>query len=109
NKPQKTFTQVNPVMKSDKNLLAEAVAPWTELPLWVPESDDSTRALHAVSLARSRAAGLRTRPLANVAHDILAAALPAPGDARLAGKLAPERERALLAAWDALSPSTASR
>ena len=75
----------------------------------MPQSDGSTGGLHAVSLARSRAAGLRTRPLANVVHDILAAALPAPGDARLATKLSPERERELLAAWDALSPSTASR
>lgn len=101
--------EADPVWVDESFLVAEAVAPWTELPMWVPASDESTRALHAVSLARSRAAGLRTRPLANVVHDILASAIPAPGDARLAGKLAPEREQALLAAWDALSPSTASR
>ena len=102
-------SEAEPVWVSEDFLVAQGVTPWSELPLWVPQSDDSTGGLHAVSLARSRAAGLRTRPLANVVHDILAAAMPAPGDARLAAKLAPERERELLAAWDALSPSTASR
>lgn len=102
-------TEAEPVWVGEDFLAAQGVTPWSELPLWVPQSDGSTAGLHAVSLARSRAAGLRTRPLVNVVHDILAAAVPAPGDARLAAKLAPERERELLAAWDALSPSTASR
>jgi 2'-hydroxyisoflavone reductase len=101
--------EYEPAWVADDFLVEQGVTPWSELPLWVPESDESTRALYAVSLARARSAGLRTRPLAQSVHDILAAGLPAPEDTRLAGKLAPARERELLAAWDALSPSTASR
>lgn len=84
-------------------LLERGVAPYTELPLWVPEQ---ARAFGTVSIARARAAGLAFRPLAETLADILAwdrAQPPGPRVSRtrlpMPGGLSAERERALLAAW----------
>ncbi len=93
----------------DDFLLAQGVAPWTELPLWLPESDPQTRGLYSADLGRARSAGLRTRPLAQTMNDILAAGVPPMDDRRRAGKLAPAREAELLAAWDAVRTNTPSR
>jgi 2'-hydroxyisoflavone reductase len=90
---------------SDQLLLDEGVAPFDELPLWLPDEDES-RAFYAVSNARARAAGLALRPLAETARDtwewlraVQAGDLPAPvpGWFRARG-LAPGREAALLRA-----------
>lgn len=86
----------------DDFLRAAGVAPWTELPLWLPASDADTAGLFHADLTRARAAGLRTRPLAQTLHDVLAAGIPAPDDRRRAGKLSPAREAGLLAEWQAL-------
>jgi len=73
-------------------LLAAGVAPWTELPLWVPAD---TAGLHAVDIARARAAGLVCRPLADTLRDTAAWAVQAPVPPNIG--LAAEREVELLA------------
>jgi 2'-hydroxyisoflavone reductase len=45
-------------------LLARNVAPWSELPLWIPEADNG---IFEVRNDRAIAAGLRFRPLAETA------------------------------------------
>ena len=81
-------------------LLAQGVAPWTELPLWVPSSDASLHGHCRVDGARAVAAGLVTRPLAETIEAVLD---EAPGllddDPRRRGKLTPAREAALIAGW----------
>ena len=47
-------------------LLAQGVAPWTELPLWLPEEANG---MLAVSIDRALAAGLRFRPLEETIRD----------------------------------------
>lgn len=85
----------------DAFLLAAGIAPWSELPLWLPAADPETAGLFRADLSRARSAGLRPRPIAQTLHDILAAGIPAAADRRRAGKLTPTREAELLAAWDA--------
>ncbi len=89
-------------------LLAAGVAPWSDLPVWLPRA---TQALHQTCIARALAAGLQCRPLAQTIADTAAwAAQAAPaatsagasigaGPPRPAVGLAPECEAALLAAW----------
>lgn len=83
------------------------VAPWTELPIWLPE-DDEAYALHTGDVSRAVSWGLATRPLRGTVADTwtwvqrvdagLETAAPAP---RAGTGLAPEKEAAVLAAWDA--------
>ena len=88
-------------------LLAQGVAPWTELPLWLPRA---SAGLHQVDITRALATGLNCRPLAETVLDTAAwarAAAPAEGTPGNTGQgpqrpavgLASARERALLAAW----------
>ena len=82
----------------DATLLAAGVAPWRELPLWIPESDATMRGLMAVSIAKALQQGLAFRPLAATIADTLAwAQRRDPGHEWRAG-LAAEREMSLLEA-----------
>jgi 2'-hydroxyisoflavone reductase len=78
----------------EATLLAAGVAPWTELPLWVPVD---TAGLHAVNVDRARAAGLVCRPLADTLRDTAAWAASAAQAVPPTIGLDPQRETALLA------------
>lgn len=91
----------------EKFLLDAGVAPWSDLPVWLPQSQAR---LHRTDINRALAAGLQCRPLADTLADTAtwlqgAAAAPEPAvDAsppKPAVGLAPEREAALLQAWQA--------
>ncbi len=84
-------------------LLAHGVTPWSELPLWLPESDNGVM---AVDCRQSIAAGLAFRPLAETVQDTLAwlraDRAPLAGDLsaiELRAGMARAREAELLAAW----------
>lgn len=85
-------------------LLAQGVAPWSELPVWLPAASSG---LHRTDIARALATGLQCRPMAQTLADIAAwAAANGGGPVQSDGApprpgvgLAPEREAALLAAW----------
>ena len=81
-------------------LLEAGVKPWSELPLWVPESDASTRGLMRIDLSRALAAGLTFRALEATVRDTLAWSTTRPPGPRRAG-LDAEREFELLARWHA--------
>ena len=79
-------------------LAQEGVGPWMELPLWLPNSDERSRGMLAVSIARALAEGLTFRPLAETARDTLAWQRSRPqGEARAGLKR--ERELELLDHW----------
>jgi len=84
----------------DAFLLAEGVAPWMGLPLWIPESDASMHGFMRVDCTRARDAGLAFRPIDDTVGDTLAWAATRPPGERRAG-LDAARERALLEAWHA--------
>ena len=83
-------------------LAEQGVAPWQDLPVWMPPSGE-TAGFGQVSVARAKAAGLTWRPLADTVADTLAyyRSWPEPRRAKLRAGLAPEREAAVLAAWHA--------
>lgn len=81
---------------SDDRLLCAGVAPWSEMPLWIPESAAEHRGHMRLSIARAVGRGLTFRPLAATIADTLAWSRTRPADRAWKAGLAPERERALL-------------
>jgi 2'-hydroxyisoflavone reductase len=79
-------------------LLDQGVAPWSEVPLWVP-SDDPDAGLLRCDDTRARAIGLTTRPLAATVADVAAWDRDRERREPMAAGLAPDRVAALLAAW----------
>ncbi len=85
---------------SEDFLLEQGVQPWSELPLWIPESDPSMAGFNHVSIARALATGLTFRPLADTVRDTLAWDAMRLSDTPRRAGLTREREAAVLAAWD---------
>jgi 2'-hydroxyisoflavone reductase len=81
---------------SEDFLLANNVAPYTELPLWLPRQN---AAWEMVSIARALAQSLTFRPLAETVSDTLAWDHSRPPSTPRRNGLTPERETALLEAW----------
>jgi nucleoside-diphosphate-sugar epimerase len=76
----------------DEAFLAEhGVEGWSDLPCWIPSSDESHACFQLVDVSRAVEAGLLFRPLAETARDV-------PEWTGKAG-LSPEREAELLEAW----------
>jgi 2'-hydroxyisoflavone reductase len=83
---------------SDRFLLDSGVAPWSEMPLWVPREYERA-AIQAVDCGRAIKAGLSFRPLSETILDTLAWDSNRPAqDERHAG-LEASKERRLLRAW----------
>ncbi len=87
----------------DDVLMAHGVAPWDELPLWIPA--ETAAGTWAVGTERARAAGLRCRPVAETVADTWAwlrdGGAQAIGDWHAENRprgLSPEREAELLGA-----------
>lgn len=79
-------------------LLEQGVAPWTEMPLWVPEADEGGA---TTNVAKAIAQGLLYRPLRDTIRDTLAWDRTLPeGTERRAG-MKPGREAEVLRAWHA--------
>ena len=87
--------------KPDTLLLVLGVAPWTGLPLWLPEEDPAVGGMLLGDAARAVAAGLTTRPIQETAAATLAwARAPREADwdaGKLVATLAPAREAEILA------------
>lgn len=82
------------VFATDEFLVDNKVGPWMQLPLWIAGGDGLMRA----DVSKAFAEGLQTRPVGEIARDIVAARdTPIPDGVGLT----PERERELLEAWDA--------
>lgn len=83
----------------DRTLVAAGVAPWSEMPLWIPEDDPAFGGMLLGANDRARAAGLHFRPVAETVRDTLDwARTPAGAAARSPHAMTREREAALLAA-----------
>lgn len=90
--------QANPVWADDAWLLGEGLQPWTDLPLWLPDTPEWAGA-ESVSVARAVAHGLTFRPLVETVADTLAWDKTLVADDRPQGPKAGitrDRERALL-------------
>ncbi|HWI71667.1 MAG TPA: NAD-dependent epimerase/dehydratase family protein [Baekduia sp.] len=90
------------VWAGPERIRAAGIAPWTELPIWLPP-DDEYAALHDIGVEKAHAAGLVTRPAAQTVADTWAwleslGARPPQRPDRPPPGLDAERERALLSA-----------
>jgi 2'-hydroxyisoflavone reductase len=83
---------------SDDFLLAAEVAPWSEMPLWMPEKY-SLPAFSRTNCERAIAAGLTFRPLAQTASETFAWDVERPAEVERHAGLPAGRERQLLRAW----------
>ncbi len=83
-------------------LAAQEVAPWRDMPAWIPSQGD-TAGFGQRDVSRAVTAGLTFRPLATTASDTLTwfRTLPADRQAKLGAGLDAEREAKVLAAWRA--------
>ncbi len=92
------------VWGSAEFLEKQAIAPWMEMPVWVPKASEMA-GLMLVSTERSTAAGLRFRPPAETIADTLAWWNEQPEERRAQPRagLAPDKEKAALAALDAMA------
>ncbi len=87
----------------DAFLVERGIAPYTELPLWIPGGNE---AYPAIDISRARAAGLTFRPVGDTIRAVLdeeeaPVAAARFGWNRPPAGLDPERERALLEEWSA--------
>lgn len=83
----------------DKPFLeAEKVQPWSELPLWIPESRDMP-GFSRISVAKAIRDGLTFRPIAETVRDTLAWDRRRPQGEAWKNTLTREREEELLAKW----------
>ena len=82
-------------------LAAQGVAPWTQLPVWVPPEHPEVGGLGQVRGDEAFADGLEPRPVAETMRDTLAwwKQLPQTRRDEPRAGLAPAREAELLAAW----------
>jgi len=83
-------------------LAREQVAPWSDMPAWVP-ADGEAAGMMRTNIQRALEAGLTFRPLVQTVRDTLAwyDALPQERRTQPRAGLAPEREHAVLQAWKA--------
>jgi 2'-hydroxyisoflavone reductase len=81
----------------EKFLIDKGVAPWTELPLWLP--GDEYAGLREVSVARAVARGLRFRPAGKTIEETIDWHATRPADHQWRAGITAERETELLAAW----------
>jgi 2'-hydroxyisoflavone reductase len=59
------------VWRPEADILAAGLAPWSEVPLWLPSSDAASRHLLEISTDKAFAAGLKVRPLQETLRNIL--------------------------------------
>ena len=89
----------------DEDFLArEQVRAWSEVPLWLPESEPGLKGFMYINCDKAIEAGLTFRPVAETVSDTLAWQEMRAGEALKAG-LDPEKEQRLLAQWHAVRGS----
>jgi 2'-hydroxyisoflavone reductase len=84
---------------SEPFLLQNGVQPWSELPLWVPESDADMAGMSAASIRKALHDGLTFRPLEETLRATLEWAQSRPAQYEWRAGMKPERERRLLESY----------
>jgi 2'-hydroxyisoflavone reductase len=82
---------------SEEFIAEYGLAPWSELPIWVPESEGV--GFSAINIQKAVGHGLTFRPLAETVRDTLAWHSTRPTDREMRAGMKPEREQEALAAW----------
>ena len=82
----------------DEFLIEEKVAPWSEMPFWMPQSA-ALEGFMFVNCDKAVAAGLTFRPLNDSVRDILAWRDADPSSGELKAGIDIDREKRLLRKW----------
>jgi len=92
------------VWASGEFLEQQKVAPWSDMPVWLPPEGETAGAART-SVARALKAGLTNRPMRETVHDTLAWHLARPEAERekLKAGITADREQQVLAAWHQLN------
>lgn len=98
---QASGTAAEWVWCDDAALVRAQVAPWSGLPLWIPESDPDFGGMLLASGQRAMDAGLYTRPWLETARDTLAWARATGAPAQSSSALTPAAEAQVLENWGA--------
>jgi 2'-hydroxyisoflavone reductase len=98
----KPETKPKPVWIEKNFLEQQKVAPWQDMPVWLPPEGESAAGAQT-SVSRALKAGLRITGIERTVRDTLAWHLGRPQNERITLKagIAPDREKAVLAAWEA--------
>jgi len=91
------------VWVEDQFLIDSAVQPWSEVPLWIPESDPDAAGFFAFDCRKAIAAGLTFRPLEETIRVTLEWETTRSTTHEWRAGLRPEREKELLEAWRRLA------
>lgn len=83
---------------ADEFLLEANVAPYSELPLWIPDGPEHA-GFSRINIDKALAANLAFRPLRETVRDTLEWDASLPAEKQRKSSLAPEREAELLARW----------
>ncbi len=87
---------VLPKWIDESALAAAGVEPWTELPLWIPQSDAATSGFMEFSCAKAQAQGLQFRQLQATLDDVAAWLATRDNEAAWGRTLSAAKERQLL-------------
>ncbi len=85
---------------ADQDMLKMSVSPWMEMPLWLPEADE-TAAMLRVSTEKALAAGLRISPLHRTIDDTNSFDLSRGLEYETKAGLSSEKEMSILASFNA--------
>jgi 2'-hydroxyisoflavone reductase len=99
--------KATPVWVASKFLEQQEVAPWAEMPMWIPNEGEDV-GFGTLSNAKALKAGIRFRPIGDTAKDTLAwlATLPEDQRAKLRSSgIKPDKEQKVIAAWKASQQS----
>ncbi len=84
----------------DEFLLEHDAQPWSEIPLWIPESEPGGALAMTASAGKAMGEGLAPRPVAETIGDTLSWDRTRPASERPQGSLEEKKERQLLDAWE---------
>ena len=94
---QITGSDASFVWASEEFLLKNEVAPWSELPLWVPTSEGA--GFSAIDCSKGIRDGLTFRPLSETIRDTFEWLASRPKDYAMKAGLSREKEQTVLEAW----------
>lgn len=87
------------VWVDEEFLVREQIAAWSELPLWLPESEESLKGFMFVNSDKAIEAGLTFRSLTETVADTLKWHQTSAANEKLKAGLDPEKEKNLLTQW----------